>query len=292
MKLYTFFIPENTAQGRLLPLVRRMLPQLDPRDIAEAFRRRDVKQNGKRMDRQAMLIPGAEVKIYLPDSAGADLSVFVEYEDENLLVVRKPAGISCQKDDKGGLPFPTVVKNSLELAKEPLLCHRLDNPTEGLILLAKTEKAQMAMEEGFFHRRIHKRYLCTVKGKMERETAVLKHYLLKDSQKARVRILPSPQPGALTVITEYRVLRTDGEKSLLEITLHTGRTHQIRAHLSYLGHPLLGDDKYGDREWNRSMKCRRLWLFSVGLQFDLEGEWGYLNDHPLQYAPDLSPLWQ
>ena len=285
MKLYTFRIPEDTAEGRLLPLVRRMLPQLSARTVQQAFDRRDVKQNGKRMDRQAMLQPGAEVKLYAPDDAEAGPSIPVLFEDENILVIHKPAGISCQKDAKGGRSIAEVLHMQRPDQPEPLLCHRLDNQTEGILLLAKTREAQAAMEEGFFHRRIHKRYVCLAKGCPSPESAVLHAFLLKDDQKALVRVSRRETPGSLPIITEYHVAERLGDLSRLEIDLHTGRTHQIRAHMAFIGHPILGDDKYGDRDFNRQHKCRSLMLCAAGLRFEMQGKWKYLNALQLETHP-------
>lgn len=286
MKLYTFRIPEDTAEGRLLPLVRRMLPQLSARTVQQAFDRRDVKQNGKRMDRQAMLEPGAEVKLYAPDDAEAGPSIPVLYEDENILVIHKPAGISCQKDAKGGRSITEALHMQRPDQPEPLLCHRLDNQTEGILLLAKTREAQSAMEEGFFHRRIHKRYICVAKGCPSPESAVLHAFLTKDEKKALVRVSRRETPGSLPIVTEYRVMEREEDVSRLEIRLHTGRTHQIRAHMSFMGHPLLGDDKYGDRDFNHQHKARRLMLCAAGLSFEMQGKWKYLNRLQLETAPE------
>lgn len=285
MKLYTFHIPEDTAEGKLLPLVKRMLPQLSAAAVQKAFDRRDVKQNGKRMDRHAMLIPGAEVKLYTPEEAEGGLSVSVVYEDENIVIVHKPAGVSCQKDAKGGMTIGQLAAKQLGREESLAPCHRLDNQTEGLLILAKNDEALAAMEEGFYHRRIHKQYLCVVKGQPEPEHRTLRDWLLKDEQRAQVQILHRERPGSLPVITEYRVLERQRDASLVEITLHTGRTHQIRAHMASIGHPLLGDDKYGDREFNKQKKARKLMLCAVRLSFEMTGKWAYLN----KIRPETKP---
>ncbi|MBE5779058.1 MAG: RluA family pseudouridine synthase [Clostridiales bacterium] len=277
MKLYTFHIPEDTAAGKLLPLVRRMLPELDAKTVQKAFDCRDVKQNGKRMDKHAMLIPGAEVRLYTREEAAAGLSIPFVYEDENILIVHKPAGISCQKDTKGGLTIGELAARQLGLSQPLRPCHRLDNQTEGLLILAKTDEAREAMEEAFYHRRIHKQYLCMVKGHPSPEHAVLRDWLIKDEKLAQVKIVKREQPRSLPVVTEYQVLEQRGDATLVEITLHTGRTHQIRAHMAAIGHPLLGDDKYGNRDFNKQKKAKSLMLCAVSLSFDLTGRWSYLN---------------
>lgn len=290
MKLYTLTIPENIAPGRLFPWLRRMLPQLPEYAVREALDRRDVKLNGKRVDRQAMLIPGAEVRLYTPGEKIQEPEIPILYGDSRVLVIRKPAGISCQKDAKGGQTITELVARQLRRqepnAREPLLCHRLDNQTDGLLLLCLDEEAQAAMEEAFRQRRIRKRYLCLTKGTPQPDHAVLRAFLTKDSEKALVRIIRKEQPGSLPIVTEYTVLEP-GPCARVEILLHTGRTHQIRAQMAAIGHPLLGDDKYGDREFNKRRRARRLMLCAAELRFELDGEWAYLNDLRLSISPEF-----
>ena len=290
MKLYTLTIPENIAPGRLFPWLRRMLPQLPAYAVRAALDRRDVKLNGKRVDRQAMLIPGAEVRLYTPGEEIREPEIPILYEDSRVLVVRKPAGISCQKDAKGGQTITELVARQLRRqesnAREPLMCHRLDNQTDGLLLLCRDEDAQTAMEEAFRQRRIHKRYLCLTKGTPQPDHAVLRAFLTKDSEKALVRVTRKEQPGSLSIVTEYTVLEP-GPCARVEILLHTGRTHQIRAQMAAIGHPLLGDDKYGDREFNKRRRARRLMLCAAELRFELDGEWAYLNDLRLSISPEF-----
>ena len=142
------------------------------------------------------------------------------------------------------------------------------------------------MEEAFRQRRIRKRYLCLTKGTPQPDHAVLRAFLTKDSEKALVRITRKEQPGSLPIVTEYTVLEP-GPCARVEILLHTGRTHQIRAQMAAIGHPLLGDDKYGDREFNKRRRARRLMLCAAELRFELDGEWAYLNDLRLSISPEF-----
>ncbi len=287
MKLYTFTIPEEQQPGRLYPLVRRMLPQLPEHAVRAAFDKRDVKQNGQRVRRDAPLEPGAEVCLYTPWEETIP-EIPLVYTDEHIVVVRKPAGISCQTDAKGGITVEELAYRALLVrepdAQRPMLCHRLDNQTEGLLLLARTQEAREAMEEGFYHHRIRKRYVCLVKGTPEPRERTLRAWLRKDAAKAHVQVLNHDAPGAAPIITEYRVLEA-GECARLAVTLHTGRTHQIRAQMAAIGHPLLGDDQYGDRAFNKQHKSRRLMLCAVELRFALEGRWAYLNSLTLATKP-------
>ena len=255
-----------------------MLPEIPEYALREAFRKRDVKVNGQRVGMDAVIQPGAEVQVYTRDTQAKSIEIPVIYEDDNVLVVFKPAGVSCEADFKGGKTLPQLLHTQKldASAKEPLLCHRLDNPTEGLILLAKNERVQQLMQDAFRERQVHKTYTCIVKGTPDIKSRILSDYLIKDAKNAQVRVCPRNVPGSKTIITEYTVM-VPGECAVLSVRLHTGRTHQIRAHMAYIGHPLLGDDQYGDRVFNKAHKVRRLMLCSTGLSFSLEGELAYLN---------------
>jgi len=278
MKLHVFSIPLNAEKTKLLTLAKRMLPEVPEYALREAFQKRDVKINGQRVGLDALVVPGAEIKIYTRDLETKQTLISVLHEDQNVLVVFKPAGISCEPDSKGGKTLPQfLLSQKPELTSEPLLCHRLDNPTEGLIVLAKTPRVQQALQDAFRERRVHKEYTCVVLGTPSPEHAVLEHYLIKDARHARVRVTPHEIHDAKPIVTEYTVLQK-GECARLKIQLHTGRTHQIRAHMAFIGHPLLGDDQYGDREANKRCKARRLMLCSTRLSFELVGDLSYLNE--------------
>lgn len=285
MKLHTFEISPNAEKTRLMTLAKRMLPDVPEYALREAFQKRDVKVNGQRVGLDALALPGTEVKIYTRDLAPRQPLVSVLYEDENVLVVFKPAGISCEPDAKGGKALPQLLyEQKTELCCEPLLCHRLDNPTEGLIVLAKTADVQEHLQNAFRNHQVHKTYTCVVLGTPSPEHAVLEHYLIKDARHAKVRVTPHESREAKRIVTEYTVLQK-GENARLSIRLHTGRTHQIRAHMAFIGHPLLGDDQYGDREANRRYKARRLMLCSTRLSFGLEGKLAYLNHRRFECQP-------
>lgn len=190
-------------------------------------------------------------------------TVPIVYEDERIAVFDKPAGLEVQGE--GSLE---------ELAKSrfPAIraCHRLDVNTTGLVAFAKDDEAEEALCAAIRDRRIDKRYRCIVKGTPEKKSAELRHYLVKDSGSAQVRVLNKPAGGAKEIVTRCRTLRTKGDRSLLEVELVTGRTHQIRAHLAYIGHPILGDDKYGDRDWNKKNGRFTQALCACSLTFHFE----------------------
>ena len=283
MKLHTLTVPQTAEGTRLYAAIRRMLPQVADYQLREAFARRDVKQNGVRVTKDALAIGGATAQVYCSED-GKALSPEIVYQDQNLIVIWKPTGVSCVPDAKGGLTVSEWLWQTGAFERPPMPCHRLDHQTDGLLLLAKEEATLHELEEAFRQRRIHKRYECLVKGVPQPTQAVLEAYLRKDAQAARVTVLDHPAQGAKPIRTGYRVLSA-GETSRLSVELFTGRTHQIRAQLAHIGHPILGDDVYGDRTYNRAGKARRLMLTAVELRFDLTGALAYLNDLTFRINP-------
>ena len=176
-------------------------------------------------------------------------------------------------------------------AAEPLLCHRLDNPTEGLILLAKTVEAQLALQDAFRNHQIHKEYTCIVRGTPSPARGVLSHWLLKDARRSRVNVIPEERRGAKKIITEYSVMEK-GECARLHIRLHTGRTHQIRAHMAFIGHPLLGDDVYCSGKSPYKLQGQTLHARILGFNHPRTGEYmefeAPLPDYFTKILNDLS----
>lgn len=273
MNVYEAIVPENAPAQRLENYLSRAFPLLPPHVIRNALSKKDVKQNGARCTRDAMLQPGARVQLY----TAHEVSIPIVYEDEHILLLHKPAGISCDDDSRGGMTVLTVAEKMAAGAYIPRLCHRLDNQTSGLLLLAKDDESEKILLEAFENHTLEKVYECLVRGQMRPEKATVKAYLVKDAARATVRVITHETPGALPIETRYETLTFDGTVSRLRVTLLTGRTHQIRAHMAFLSHPLLGDDKYGDRNFNKRMKTTALHLCAVKLTLHLSGSLSYLD---------------
>ena len=284
MKLISFTLPD-TARGHLYPAIRKMQPLLPDRCIRDAFQRKDVKMNGLRASRDAEIMPGATIKLYITDECAIPSPVII-YEDQRLMIVHKPVGVSSEADGSGGLTAGAWLMQQMgdRLSREPVPCHRLDNQTDGLLILAKDEQTQALMAAAFRKRQVHKKYTCLVRGTPEPAEAVLEAFLVKDAAAAKVFVHDDAIAGALPIRTGYRVI-TGGDVSRLEITLFTGRTHQIRAQMAHIGHPLLGDDKYGDRAFNKLHHARRLMLTATELTFDTDADLAYLNGMRLTLPP-------
>ncbi|MBC8531427.1 RluA family pseudouridine synthase [Gehongia tenuis] len=241
------WIVDEERPVRLINFMTRSCPLLPPAKVRQAVKGREVKVNGVRVGENVLLQPGDRVTAYLVLPA---FRPEIVYEDEELLALFKPAGL------------PSVGPGSLEnlLKGEdgfPRAVHRLDTDTFGVILFAKNAPAETELLQAFSRRTLDKRYRCIVLGRPKPAAGMLAHHALKDAGAARLRVLDRPAPGSKSIVTGYRTLALSGELALLEVELHTGRTHQIRAHLAHMGWPILGDDKYGNRAANKRHHLRK-----------------------------------
>ena len=273
MACYEWKVTTAAEGQRIDASIRRFLPEIPPHVLRQSFQRRDVKLDGKRVKPDARVSAGQLVQVYCMEPAAPAIDVV--YEDDDVLLINKRAGVSVEPDDKGGISLAELAHKYLltrdPAAPAPRPCHRLDNQTCGLIVFAKNERAEEILFQAFRERIMDKRYICLVRGMMKPPAATCKAYLLKDAQAARVTILDHPVPGAKSIATAYETLES-GPISRLRVHLLTGRTHQIRAHLAALGHPLLGDDVYGDRAFNRLNHARRLMLCAASITLETGGQ--------------------
>lgn len=226
----------------------------------------------------------------------------VVYEDKNILIANKAQGIPVHPDKEQlrGTLIDLVreyLRQKSETAGDarfqPSLCHRLDRNTGGLVIIAKNQESHDIILDKIESREIRKYYQCLVQGKMERKEAELRAYLWKDASKSRVFINERKTPGAAEIVTGYKVLGYSKARDIsrLEVELVTGRTHQIRAHLAFIGHPVLGDGKYGTNAINRESGLKRQALWACRLKFDFAGNAGilnYLKGREFQVKPDFT----
>lgn len=178
------------------------------------------------------------------------------YEDNHLLITNKKPGELSQGDETGDVPLIDSLKEFLKIRdKKPGnvflgLIHRLDRPTSGILVFAKTGKALTRMNELFKTREVQKTYWAIVEGKPEKNFGRLEHYLKKNPKNNKVTVFTKATQNAKIAILEFKVIGNLDNYSLLEVNLFTGRSHQIRSQLSFIGHPVKGDLKYGARRSN------------------------------------------
>jgi 23S rRNA pseudouridine955/2504/2580 synthase len=294
-------IGKNDAGQRLDRFVAKALPLLPPALLQKYIRIKRIKCNGARCQRDQRLEAGDVLSLYIndeffdkPREDNLFLTLFqprldVLYEDENILLADKRPGMVVHADETEKVN--TLINHiqaylyqkrewnpRRENAFTPALCNRIDRNTGGIVIAAKNAPALRVLTEKIREREITKKYLCAVLGRMEPPEGRLDRFLLKDEGRKQVSVYRRPVPGGKSAATLYRTLAVQGELSLVEAELLTGRTHQIRATFADAGHPLLGDGKYGRGDVNRRYGETRQALYSSFLRFDFPTDAG-----PLEY---------
>ena len=223
------------------------------------LKEKEIKVNGVKTGENVLLSRGDEVCYYMTPAEEGKPAFCVLYEDENVLVLDKESGV-----------------NSEAVFQETgcLGVHRLDRNTAGVMILAKNGEAEKELLAAFKEKRAEKVYWAVVLGKMPKTHSVERANLAKNGRTATVKVGERGVP----ITTEYEVLEGRGECTLLKIILHTGKTHQIRAHMAYLGHPVAGDEKYGNSDFNARAHLTRQQLLAKELTLHFEaGKLRYLS---------------
>ncbi|MGN0550721.1 MAG: RluA family pseudouridine synthase [Acutalibacteraceae bacterium] len=297
----TVIIEKNDANQRLDKFILKRFKTMPKALMHKYIRTKYIKVNGKRCDPALKLNEGDVVTLYIKDEffetqntksydfLKAPKTLNIIYEDNNIILLDKKQGLIVHPDEN--YHFDSLVsrlkhylydKGEYNPEKEnsfaPALVNRIDRNTGGIVIGAKNAEALRIMNLKMKNRELKKLYLCLVHGKMKKREEILCAYAVKDEGKNRVYISREFKDGAKEIRTKYKVLEEyDNNTSLLEIELLTGRTHQIRAHLGSVGHPILGDVKYGRNE-NKNSQYKYQALYSYKLIFDFKGE-----ETPLEY---------
>lgn len=293
-------VNKNAAGQRLDRFLLKTFPALSQGLLCKTLRKKDIKVNGVRSSADYRVCENDVVTVYIKDELleekkpseddflTADSTLNIIYEDENILLVDKPAGMVVHEDNENSRDtLINRIKSYLyrkgeyrpeeEFSFAPSLCNRIDRNTGGIVIAAKNAESLRILNQKVRDRELTKLYICAVHGIPEPREATETAYLFKNEQENRVVISEKKAPQNRTIVTKYRVLETNRGNSLLEVDLVTGRTHQIRAHMAYLGHFLLGDGKYGSNKINRELGYPYQALYSYKLIFRFTTDGGILN---------------
>ena len=237
---------------------------------------KEIKVNGKKVSSDVWLQEGDVVCYYLTPKQEKMMAFYPVYEDDQICIVDKESGVNSE-----------AVYAALLRIGEYSFIHRLDRNTKGLLVFAKTAAAEQELLSAFRAHAIEKTYHAICVGVPEEERAMLTAYLRKDSGKALAYVFDTSVSGAEKIVTEYCTLATEKGCSKLKIRLHTGKTHQIRAHMAHIGCPVLGDMKYGDTVKNKEYGAARQYLVAKQLTFHFVGRLSYLNEQTFSSRFDV-----
>lgn len=289
-------VRRNDAGQRLDKFLGKAVKGLPQSLMYKYIRTKKIKVNRQRTVQNYFLCEGDEIQLFIRDeffdSPEGDVGALtrikpkldIVYEDENIMLLNKRPGVLVHEDSdakentlimhiKAYLAASGEYDPAMENSFAPALCNRIDRNTGGIVIAAKTAEALRVMNEKIRNNKIRKFYLCLVHGTPKQKSDTLYGWLRKDSAKNLVEVRDGRFSGAKEIITAYKVLESRGDEALLEVELITGRTHQIRAHMAHIGHPLVGDGKYGvnRQEKRRGYKYQALYAYKLSFLAD-DGE--------------------
>jgi len=273
-------VNEKYNKKSLNTFILDSFPNLNKNTLFKALRKKDIRINDIRVSKDTTVYLGDEITIYITDNylfEDSHFKIDIIYEDNNIMIVNKPENLPVTADSSSNTNLTSILNNKYSNSLMP--CHRIDRNTKGLVLFAKNSETLDILLKKFKNKEIEKHYIAKVYGIPKPNTAILEAYLFKDSKKSLVYISNTAQKNYTKIKTEYTILEKDikNNTSLLEINLHTGKTHQIRAHLAHIGYPIIGDGKYGINSINKKFGYKKQFLYSYLIKFNFTTDSGILN---------------
>lgn len=293
-------VKKNDANQRLDKFLLKKFKTMPKKMAYMYIRKKCVKVNGKKATPEVMLKENDLLTFYIKDEffdniqeenyefLKAPKNLKIIYEDENIILLDKKPGVIVHQDKS--YHFDCLLlrlqhylyDNGEYNPKEencfaPALVNRIDRNTGGIVIGAKNAESLRILNQKMKDRELHKFYLCLLINKPKKDNAILSDYLIKNEKTNKVTVLRNEKQGAKKILTKYSVLETNNNLTLCEVELLTGRTHQIRAHMSSIGCPILGDNKYGNKKLNQKYSLSKQCLYSYKLSFDFTTDSGILS---------------
>ena len=308
-------VNKNDAGNRLDKFINKCFPNIPYSLLYKYIRKKRIKVNGKKEEISYRLKENDVLELYINDelleksnkssdfkAASEDIEIL--YEDDNIMIINKKAGLIVHPDDDIKVDcLVNRIKNYLfkkgefnpenENSFAPALVNRIDRNTSGIVIAAKNAESLRILNLKMKERELHKKYICILCGTLKKDTEISKAFLDKNSSENKVYISNKMKnKNYKTILTKYSVIDKSKKFTLAEIELLTGRTHQIRAHMAYLGYPLLGDGKYGVNRINREMGYKYQALCAYKLKFDFKDKdniLGYLDGK--EFGVNMDKIW-
>ncbi len=268
-------VSKKETEKKLNNIILKQYPDLSINTLNKALRKKDIRVNNTKVSENIVVYENDVIDIYISDNLftkhlNINISDIIVFEDNNIIILNKPCGICVQSDTKNENSLEQLLTKYSNNSFIPQACHRLDRNTTGLVVFAKNNSAKNELLYCFKHRLIDKYYLTKVYGILKQKKKLLHDYLFKDSKKNIVIISNEKKKGYEEIKTKY-VVKSENTKenySILEVELLTGKTHQIRAHLAYINHPIVGDGKYGMNDINKKYNAKTQQLCAYKIKFN------------------------